>query len=315
MTVVVVTYNSGPLLEGLIASLPAGLRGLEWRLVVADNASSDDSVETVRRLAPDAVVVEVGHNGGYAAGINAGVAAARDDHDAILILNPDVRLGHECVRVLADALEEPGTGIAVPRLLDARGHLIDSMRREPTLTRALADALVGARRAGRRPWSGEVVTDPAAYQRRQYTDWAEGSTQLVSAECWAACGGWDESFFLYSEETDFDLRARDAGLRTVFVPEAEATHLEGGSSSTPDLWALLVANRVRLFRRRNGTAAAAVFWLLTLMRETSRAVLGRRTSRAAVRVLTRPALLRHPPGPEFLARVRSSPAQVVSAAA
>ncbi|MDA6125925.1 hypothetical protein OSK00_26360, partial [Escherichia coli] len=85
--------------------------------------------------------------------------------------------------------------------------------------------------------------------------------------CWAACGPWDETFFLYCEETDFDLRARDAGFATVFVPAAGATHLEGGSSVEVDaLWRLQVLNRVRLYRRRHGPPRTALFWLVTLLR-------------------------------------------------
>ena len=100
------------------------------------------------------------------------------------------------------------------------------------------------------------MTDPDAYDTDTDTDWAEGSTQLVSGECWSACGPWDESFFLYSEETDFDLRARDAGSRRGTSPAASATHLEGGSATSARLWPLLVVNQVRLYRRRHGAAAA-----------------------------------------------------------
>lgn len=304
--VAVVTYNSASLLDGLVESLPEGLGDLDWELVIADNASTDDTVAVAARVAPRARIVEVGRNAGYAAGINAAVAAARGEYDAVLVLNPDVRLDAGCVPRLALTLDEPGVGIAVPRLRDGSGGLIASMRREPTLARTLADAVIGADRAGRLGRLGEVVTEPSAYEHRQDTDWAEGSTQLVSAACWRACAPWDESFFLYSEETDFDLRARDEGHRTVFVPEAGAVHLEGGSGTTPMLWALLVVNRVRLFRRRHGPFPAALFWLVTLMREASRAVLGRATSRLAVRALVSPSILRRRPGPGFLALVSRS---------
>lgn len=300
--VAVVTYDSADLLPDLIASLPDGLAGFEWELVIADNASTDDTVAVAGRLAPEARVVEMGRNAGYAGGINAAAAAAHD-HDAVLVLNPDVRLDPGCVARLADALDDPCVGIAVPRLRDGEGRLIASMRREPTILRALADAIIGADRAGRLQRLGEMVTDPSAYERLQHPDWAEGSTQLVSTACWRVCAPWDESFFLYSEETDFDLRARDAGYRTVFVPEAGAVHLEGGSGSTPSLWALLVVNRVRLFRRRHGPIRSGLFWLATLLREATRAALGRTTSRLATRALVTPSILLHTPGPGFLAVV------------
>lgn len=302
VAVVVVTFNSAELIAGLLASLDGGLRGPDWHLIFADNASLDGTVDAIRRLAPDATVVEMGRNAGYAAGINAAVAAA-PPHSAILALNPDVRLGEGCVEELLRALHAPGTGIAVPKLLDGDGDLIESMRREPALRRAFADAFIGAGRAGRIGTLGEMVTDPALYAAETSTDWAEGSTHLISADCWEECGPWDESYFLYSEETEFDLRARDAGYLTRFVPTAQAVHLEGDSASSPALWALLVTNRVRLYRRRNGVVRGAAFWLATVLREGSRAVLGKPTSRAATRALVSHRTFRAAPGPELLSRL------------
>jgi len=296
VAVVVVTYNSARLVPDLIASLGPGLEGIDWHLTVADNASADDSVAVVRRLAPEATVVEVGRNAGYAAGINAALAKA-GPFTAVLVLNPDVRLTPGCARTLLDVLRTPGTGIAVPRLVDGEGSLIQTMRREPSVLRMLGDAVLGAGRAGRYPVLGEVVTDEQRYDTAAVTDWAEGSTMLFSAECWERCGPWDESFFLYSEETDFALRARDAGLLTRFTPAARAVHLEGDSRVSPGLWTLLTLNKVRLYRRRHNAVAAAGFWAALVLRESSRAAIGKVPSRMAARALLSPARLREQPGP------------------
>ena len=300
VAVVVVTYHSEPLLPDLIKSFETGLAGLRWHLTVADNDSRDGTVATLRELAPSATVVEMGGNLGYAAGINAAVAAA-PPHTAVLVLNPDVRLGPGCVAELLRVLRShPGTGIAVPKLVDGDGRLITTMRREPSLPRVLGDALLGARRAGRFPVLGEVVTDPSRYAEPAVTDWAEGSTQLISRECWDACAPWDESFFLYSEETDFALRARDAGFATRYVPTAQAVHLEGDSRVSPALWTLLTVNKIRLYRRRHGPLGTAAFWSALLLREASRAAIGRRPSRAAVRALVSPRHVRKTPGPQLV---------------
>lgn len=287
VVVVVVLYNSADLLPDLVASLPEGLAEVPYELVAVDNASSDDSVEVVRALAPEATVVVTGRNAGYAAGINAGVAAAAP-HTAVLVLNSDVRLEPGCVPAMLAALRRRGAGIVVPRLIDAEGEAIDSLRREPTVLRAFGDALLGAQRAGRYHALGEVVTNRRGYTVEQRSDWAEGSTQLISAECWQACGPWDESFFLYCEETEFDLRARDHGYATWLAPQAHAIHLEGGSGISNRLWVLQVTNRIRLFRRRHGRLATALYWLATLIREGSRSLLGRSNSRADTRALLRP---------------------------
>ena len=303
VAVIVVMFNSAGLISDLLRSLERGLRGVSWHLTLVDNASSDESVALARRLAPEARIVETGRNGGYAAGINAGVVAAAQ-HTAVLILNPDVRLGTDCVVRLLGALRTEGTGIAVPRLSDGRGVLIHSMRREPSLLRLLADTLVGGQRVGRVAALGEVIADDRVYDHPQVTDWAEGSTMLVSAECWRRCGQWDESFFLFSEETDFALRARDAGLVTRYVPSAHAVHLQGGSASNPALWALVATNRVRLFSRRHGRVHGAMFYLVLVAREASRALIGKRTGRAALAELIRLPRSHEIPGPATLARHR-----------
>jgi len=303
IAICVVTFNSAPLIEDLVASIPPGAAGTSWSLVFADNYSQDDTVGQIRRWAPEAVVVQTGANLGYAGGVNAAVAAA-GDQDAFLILNADVRLTPGCLATLYDALGD-GVGITVPRLVDSAQEPMWSMRREPTLLRAWADALIGAERAGRLGTLGEIVTDADLYQAPRLTDWAEGSTQLISARCWEECGPWDSSYFLYSEETEYDLRARDAGLPVLFVPSAVAQHLKGESAQSPRLWSLLVLNKARLYARRHGPATTMLYWLALVVREGSRAVLGKRTSRAALRDLLRPRRWRQQRGPAWLEDVRA----------
>lgn len=303
IAICVVTYNSAELIADLVRSLPSGAAGTDWVLVVADNASGDDTIAQVREHAPSAVVIETGGNLGYAAGVNAAVRAA-GEQDAYLILNADVRLTQGCLLTLYEALSDE-IGIVVPRLLDANGGLIYSMRREPTVLRAWADALIGAERAGRFSVLGEVVTDKSLYSVARATDWAEGSTQLMGAKAWEAAGPWDEDFFLYSEETDFNLRTSDSGLTTWFEPAAVAQHLEGGSAGSPRQWSLLVVNRVHMYRKRHGPVSTAIFWFATFAREGSRAVLGKATSRAAVRDLISRRRMRAPRNERWLREVRA----------
>jgi len=297
--VVIVTYNSAAVLPGLLRSLPDGLDKVRWRLVVVDSGSSDESLDIARKSSLDAMCVNLKRNAGYAAGINAGIAAM-PEVTSVLILNADVRLSPGCVRELVRGLRQPGTGIAVPHLRDGRGMLNQSMRREPSIGREFLETVVGAHMLGRIWDVGILVADPEKYTVEQTTDWAEGSTQLISRECLDACGPWDESFFLFSEETDFGLRARDAGFATRYIPTASATHLEGGSVDDPAKWALLCRNKIHLYRRRNGPIRWRLFYLCVLARESSRALTGRKTSAAAIQVLLRPSRLNSPAGPNWL---------------
>ena len=194
-------------------------------------------------------------------------------------------------------LRRTGAGLVVPRLEKGDGHHIPVLRREPTVLRALGDAVLGARRAGRFPAFGELVVGDQHYAAESSADWAAGSAMLISRDCWDRCGPWDESFFLYSEETDFALRARDAGLATRLAPRALAVHLEGDSKQSPRLWAMLTQNRVRLYRRRHNLPASTAYWGALVLREVSRSAMGNRASREAARTLLSPSRMRTQPGP------------------
>ncbi|MEV8509137.1 glycosyltransferase family 2 protein [Actinoplanes sp. NPDC051475] len=296
VAVVVVTYNSAAVLPGLLSSLDDGLRGLSWHLTVADNASADDSVAVARRMVPGCRIVQTGRNAGYAAAFNAAVRDA-EPYDAVLLLNPDVRLSAGSGATLVARLGGDGAqrvGIAVPRILDEDGGVALSLRREPTVSRALGEALLG-QRAGRIAGLGETVVDRDAYFRDGTVDWATGAVMLISRACLESCGPWEERFFLYSEETEFALRARDHGFLTALVADAEVVHIGGESRVSPALWSLLTVNRVRLFRMRHSRPATALFWSVVLLREASRAALGHPRSRRAVAALVRPKRLPFPP--------------------
>jgi len=255
--------------------------------VVADNASKDDCVAIA-----DAATylpmrtVQLGRNAGYAAAINAGIGALDIRKlDAVFVMNPDCRLRPDTLYLLARALRQPGRGIAVPRLLNPDGTLQPSLRRAPTVYRAVAEAVMGGQLAGRVGRLGELVTAPGEYERPGPAVWATGAAMLVSADAIRDLGPWDESFLLYSEETEYDLRAADKGWMLWYEPEAVVEHIGGDSGTNPMLAALLIVNKVALFRRRRSAAAAWAYYGAVVAGEAVRALVGRRTSRASLAAL------------------------------
>jgi N-acetylglucosaminyl-diphospho-decaprenol L-rhamnosyltransferase len=300
LSVVIVTWNSARHLPRLLASLPEALLGVrQWQLVVVDNDSADDTVSLVRTMAPHAELVETGGNLGYAAAVNRGTAVVPGSD--VLVLNPDVALRpYSVARLLTAIRTDPTVGIAVPRLVDEEGVTRWSLRRAPTVLRQLGEALLGGRRAAGRPRLGEVVDDQWAYEHAHDAEWATGAVMLVSRRCLDLVGLWDESFFLYSEETDYALRARDAGLRVRYEPSAVAEHSEGDAQRRPELWAFVVRNKVRLHARRAGTASGLLMLLAVLANETVRAPFSA-LHRHGLRALLAPSGLRSllRPGPPF----------------
>ncbi len=297
LAAVVVTYNSSGVVGECLSSLRAALAevGLDdSAVVVVDNASTDDTLEVVRTVVPTATVLARPRNDGFAAGVNAGCAAVSAAD--VLILNPDVRLHPGALIRLWERAAAPGVGIAVPRLLDHDGGLQLSLRREPSAFRALSEAVLGGKRAGRWSRLGEVISDEEVYRATRLVDWATGAAWLVTRECLTGIGAMDERYFLYSEETEFMLRARDHGFATAYVPDAVAVHLGGEQASSPRLWALSVTNRVRMQRERHGAVAGLSMWLATALNETVRAV-GRGAADGARHRVALRSLVRFRPWP------------------
>ncbi|MEU8078630.1 glycosyltransferase family 2 protein [Catellatospora citrea] len=291
VAVVIVTYNSAAVLPACLDALTAVTGVTLSAVVVADNASRDESLAVARAaaFALPVVPVAVGRNAGYAAAVNAGLAALDPaSYDAVFVLNPDCSVSPEALAVLAAALRRPGCGITAPLMLNADGSLQPSLRRAPTVRRALGEALLG-RRAERYPAGSELVTDPAEYREPHAVSWATGAALLISADAAREVGPWEESFLLFSEETEYCLRAADHGHTTWFEPAAVVTHIGGPSGKDPFLSKLIVWNRVRLFRSRHGALRSGAYYLATLLGQSMRALRGRPEARAATEALLFPS--------------------------
>jgi GT2 family glycosyltransferase len=264
--VVVVTYNSVRDIGVLLDSLPAAAAGLTIRTIVVDNGSADGTVELVRSR-PDVTCVEAGVNLGYAGGINVGRSQG-GEYSALLVLNPDAEFDAGALREMFAALEDPAVGIVVPMLLDADGVRLPSLRREPTLMRAIGDGLLGRRASLLPGWLSEMVWEEQAYGYRHPVEWATGAALLISDACDRAVGRWDERFFLYSEETDYFARARTAGYRVDYLPSAQVCHRGGGSGRSAALQALQAVNRVRYVEKHGRWPR--LYWLAVILHEMLR---------------------------------------------
>ncbi len=273
VSVVTVSYNSSWHLKAFLDSLQTGLDGIQdFEVVIADNASSDDSVAIALSHPIRPRVVSVGRNSGYAGGINAAVATVGKD-STLLVLNPDVRLLPGAARLLVNRLLDPTVGVAVPKILDEGGRLTHSLRREPSLKTAWTDAVLGGK-LGAWVGTGEKISDPARYTADGFADWAEGSALAISARARKLVGDWDESFFLYSEEVDYMRRVRAVGMSIAYVSGAEIIHIGGESGTNPFLSALLTRNRVQYYRRHHGFLLSVMFQLAVILGEGARVGMG-----------------------------------------
>jgi exopolysaccharide biosynthesis WecB/TagA/CpsF family protein len=254
VTVVTVTYNSSGHIRDLLDSLrtEAGLTRL--RVIVADNGSADGTLDELADD-DDITVISTGGNLGYAGGINAALGAIGPS-EGVLFLNPDLTVTPGAVSAMLDRMRRSGAGIVVPAIVEGDGRLTSSLRREPSVSRALGDALFGERLTRRGAALSEIDWDETSYRFPHRVDWATGAALLVRGDLARRLGAWDERFFLYSEETEYFRRARDRGETVWYAPEATVVHSQGGSGVRAEFTALMAVNRVR-YAEATGTRADA----------------------------------------------------------
>ncbi len=276
LDVVVVSYRSAQMLRGCVTPL-SELPGV--RVTVVDNASPDNTLHVISDLPVDAVRSE--RNGGFSYGCNLG--ARRGNAPFLLFLNPDARIDAKALDALIGGLRsDPGAALAAPRIVDEDGTLLRSLRRFPRQRSTFGVALFAHRLWPRSAWTDELVRDPAAYVRPGTPEWVSGACMLVRRTVFEELGGFDEGFFLYSEDTDLCRRIWDAGHTVRFEPLAEVVHVEGSSSGAGETQAILARSRVLYARKHMGPVGAAV--------QTAGVALGELTRIAAT--FLRPALRR-----------------------
>ncbi|GAA2723928.1 hypothetical protein CAE01nite_10570 [Cellulomonas aerilata] len=285
--VVVVTHRSAADVDAVLTSVRGETATVSLRVVVVDNGSRDGTLDVVRSAHPDVVTVGLRENLGYAGGINVGVEHLGECR-AVLVLNADLVLQPGSIAALLRRLDAGPAGIVVPRMLDRTGALSRSLRREPSLLGTLGDALVGGRWHRRRPaWLSETVLRDEAYGRPHPVAWATGAALLVRSSLARSLGPWHERYFLYSEETEYCRRARDAGSSIWYEPAAVVVHAGGGSGTSPGLTALSSVNRVRYVRRFRSRPYAAAFRVVVVLAELLR--VRRPAHRRALRAVLTPS--------------------------
>jgi len=292
LAVIVVSHEQERFLPRCLSTLLEHAGGLSVDLVVLDNGSTGAARDLVERDFPEARAL-VSENRGFAHACN--LAASTCDARWLLFLNPDTEFLEGSLARLLGGLG-PEVGIAGIRQLDDDGELITTMRGFPTALRALGDSL-GLERVPRRPgWLGERDLRLERYQREFEGDWTIGSFLLTRREAFDAVGGFDERFFLYSEEVDLCLRVHRAGWNVVHSPAV--TILHHGNSDRPldaRLQTQLAWGRLQYADKNLPALSRPVFRGALLLRYGLRSLHGDPRRREAARSATSLLLGRRPP--------------------
>ena len=250
VSILIVTYECREAARECLASIYENTGGVDYEVVVLDNASSDGTADMVRSRFPQARLLALGRNVGFAAGCNLAAEAAEGEH--LLLLNPDTVVHEGAVASLVEFAERrPEHGLYGGRTLRPDGTVDPgSCWAQPTLWSlfCFATMLTTA-------FKGSRVFDPEALGGWQRDSVREvgivtGCLLLAPREVWRRLGGFDLRFFMYGEDADLSLRAIRAGYRPAITPESVITHEVGVSSaSRPDKLILLFRGKATLLRK------------------------------------------------------------------
>ncbi len=222
IAIVILNWNGASMMHRY---LPGVLRYSreEATVYVADNASTDNSVEMLRRDFPECRIIELEKNWGFAEGYNK--ALAQVDAEYYVLLNSDVDVTHHWLTPLVEFMDShPNAAVCQPKLLSVADH--DCFE--------YAGASGGfIDRYGYPFCRGRIFDtvekDNGQYDYRQQIHWATGAALMIRAADYKAVGGLDGRFFAHNEEIDMCWRLRIAGRQVWCVPESRVYHVGGGT--------------------------------------------------------------------------------------
>lgn len=220
VAVVILNWNGKSWLEKFLPEVVA--RTPEGEVIVADNASTDDSIAYLKTLFPDIRIVQNEENGGFAKGYND--ALRHIEADFYVLLNSDVEVSENWLPPLVKCMEDPEVVACQPKIRSyhqqeyfeyagAAGGFMDK-NYYPFCRGRIFD---------------ELEKDIGQYDQSIEVFWASGACMLIRADKFHEAGGFDEDFFAHMEEIDLCWRLKRQGMKIMVVPESVVYHVGGGT--------------------------------------------------------------------------------------
>jgi GT2 family glycosyltransferase len=270
LDIIIVNWNTGPLLQACLKSIALCDRSslCVGRVVVIDNASVDGSCDNLDDSGLPLVLTRNAENRGFAAACNQGAAGAVSEY--LLFLNPDTALFKDSLARPIAFMEEPANadaGICGVRLVADDGATTVSCARFPTLGTFLGQA-TGLTHLWPRLFKPHLMTAEECRFTRD-VDQIIGAFFFMRRSVFALLGGFDDRFFVYFEEVDLSLRARQHGYRSVYLADAAIYHRGGVSSEQVRATRLFYSLRSRLLFgfKHFGRLKALLLVVITVMIE------------------------------------------------
>lgn len=228
LSIVLVTFNTCHLLVELFASIARAHQGLNIQVIVVDNASTDSSVEQLKKITHPVELIFNQTNLGFGRANNQALPLVRGRH--VLLLNTDALVSEDAfTKTIAWMDEHPDCGVLGVRLEGPDGVLQPSCRYRPTV------ANIFLKKTGLSGWFPSVrAVDDMAWRHNtvRECDWVPGCYYLIRREVLSQVGLFDPRFFMYYEEVDHCVRVQQAGWKVVFYPFTRVEHIGGESAKS-----------------------------------------------------------------------------------
>ena len=224
VSIIIVNYNGADVIIECLESLCTNLKQISYEIIVVDNASQDGSPESIIRQFSKVILLQQPKNLGFGAANNIGVNHARGEF--IFFLNSDTVLINDILPTLiAKINQSPQVGIIGPKLLNSDGSFQFSVSKEISILGEFQT--LQQVKQYRNPATRSTLAQIYGYE--QNVDIVVGAAMLMRRSLFKEVGGFDESFFMYFEESDLCKRVRDLGYTILYTPEANLIHLGGYS--------------------------------------------------------------------------------------
>jgi len=262
VSVILVNYNTKDLLKQCLLSLYEKTLMVNFEVIVSDNDSKDGSLEMLKEEFPNVILLQNNANLGFGKANNKAISVAKGKY--LFLLNTDTYLLNNAVKVLFDYMESPQShmvGCCGGDLFDAKGSKQASFGNFPSILDAISQ--LGFNNFYKKYYDryitgGAINTD----QIIKVVDFICGADMFLNRVVLDKVGAFDEDFFLYFEETELSYRIRQAGFKSVLVPEAKIVHLEGGSQRAESFnffkIGVFAKSRKLYFKKTSGVFPATV---------------------------------------------------------
>ena len=264
LSIVIVNWNTKKYLAACLGSIETNPPGCESEVIVIDNASTDGSAQMVRDCFEGLKLIENEANLGYAEGNNRGIRESSGEH--VLLLNPDTEVKPGSLDALVNfAREHPDAAAVGCRLISPDGKVQQSVRGFPDPVGVLFEYTRLSRIFPKSRLFGRYRMTYFRYTREAEVDQPMGSCLLVSRKAIDDVGRFDEDFPIFFNEVDWLYRAKQAGWKVYFTPDAEVLHHGGAGTGQVKPEVTMESHRAlwKFYEKHyKGRIPKPIYWLI-----------------------------------------------------